>query len=163
MAVSASHSHRILQICFWRFKILLPPKCKPFLPRLVVILEFKNCCKISDDSFLKIYLFVALPCRVCAAARAFSGCGGWELLFGCGAWVSCCCGFSCCRALSLGCSGLSSCSTWTQQLRLLRSRGQTQQQGFIALGHVESSTNGDRTLVPCIGRWTPNHQTMREA
>ena len=106
----------------------------------------------------KIDLFVVLSYWVCDAAQAFSGCGGWELLFSCGAWVSHCGGFSCCGALSLGCLGFRSCSTWTQQLRLLEPRGQAQQvwrAGLVAPEHVESSTNGDQTLSPALAGGLP--------
>ena len=32
----------------------------------------------------------------------------------------------------------------------------------VALQHVESSWSRDRTLVPWIGRWIPNHWATRE-
>ena len=35
--------------------------------------------------------------------------------------------------------------------------------GLVALWHVGSSWTRDRTRVPCIGRWTLNHCTTREA
>ena len=52
------------------------------------------------------------------------------------------------------CMGFSSCSTWAQQLRHV---------GFGAPQHVGFSWSGDRTCVPCIGRWILNHLTIREA
>ena len=44
--------------------------------------------------------------------------GVWGLLCILGVQASRCCGFSCCRARALGCTGFSSCDTWAQQLGL---------------------------------------------
>ena len=63
-------------------------------------------------------------------------------------------------------SGLSSCSTQTQQLRLACFRAQAQQlwrTGPAAPRHVGSPRTRARTPVPRIGRQTPNHCATREA
>ena len=35
--------------------------------------------------------------------------------------------------------------------------------GLVTLRHVGSSQARDRTLVPCIARWIPDHRTPRGA
>ena len=77
----------------------------------------------------------------------------WEgLLSGCCALASYCSGFSCCRVWALGCLGLvvtagrlSSCGT----------RLTCPAAGGIFLDQFP-------TCVPCIGRWTLNHWTIKE-
>ena len=68
-------------------------------------------------------------------------------------------GFSLQRPLQLwrvgsGCTGVSGCSMCAQQVWCV---------DFVARWHMGSSWTGDRTHVSCIGKWIPNHQTMREA
>ena len=58
----------------------------------------------------------------------------------CGAWVSRCSGFLCCRARG-------------QQLCCAV--------GLVAPQRVESSQTRDPTRVPCTGRWILNHLTTR--
>ena len=56
--------------------------------------------------------------------------------------------------------GLSSCSTWSQQLQLSGSRAWAQQlwhSGLVTPRHVGSSQTKDQTRVPCIGSQIPNH------
>ena len=48
----------------------------------------------------------------------FSSCGKWELLSSCGARASFCSGFSCCKAQTLGCMGLSSWGSQALEHRL---------------------------------------------
>ena len=65
-----------------------------------------------------------------------------------------CGGFSCCRALTLGCFGFSCGGTWAQQLQLPGSRAQAQQlwcAGLVALQPVGSSWTRDWTCVSCTG------------
>ena len=57
------------------------------------------------------------------------------------------------RAQALGGAGLSSCSTWAQELWYT---------GLVALWHAESSWTRDQTRVPCIGRQILNHWTTRQ-
>ena len=64
----------------------------------------------------------------------------------CGEWASQWGGFSCCAARALGCAG-SGVAAMSR----------------VALRHVDSSWTRDWTHVPCIGMWTPNHWTTREA
>ena len=64
----------------------------------------------------------------------------------CGEWASQCGGFSCCAARALGCASSGVVAT-----------------SRVASRHVESSQTRDWTHVPCIGMWTPNHWTTREA
>ena len=88
--------------------------------------------------------------------------GGYSLLL--------CAGFSLRWLLLLWstgsrCVGFSSCGMRAQQLWLAGSRVQAQQlwcTGLVALWHVGSSRTRDRTCVPCIGRWIPNHCTTTE-
>ena len=64
------------------------------------------------------------------------------------------------------CVGFSSCGTQAQQLWLTGARAQAQQlwcMGLVAPWHVGSSKTRAQTHVPCIGRWTLNHCTTREA
>ena len=65
----------------------------------------------------------------------------------CLVWASHCSVFSCCRAWALGYVSFSSCVTQT---------------GLVYLQQVESSQTRDQTHVPCIGRWSLNHRTIRE-
>ena len=63
-----------------------------------------------------ILFFLAVLGLHCCT-RAFSSYSEWRLLSSCGAQVSHCGGFSCCRARVLGHTGFSSCDTWAQFLR----------------------------------------------
>ena len=72
----------------------------------------------------------------------------------CGARVSHCSGFSCCRAWALGMWASVVVARGLQQLWLT---------GLVAPRHVGSSQARARTRVPCIGRQTPNHCATREA
>ena len=65
----------------------------------------------------------------------------------CLVWASPCGVFSCCRAWALGYVSFSSSVTQT---------------GLVYLQQVESSPTRDQTHVPCIGRWSLNHRTIRE-
>jgi len=65
----------------------------------------------------------------------------------CLVWASHCSVFSCCRVWALGYVSFSSCVTQT---------------GLVYLQQVESSQTRDQTHVPCIGRWSLNHRTIRE-
>ena len=53
--------------------------------------------KLVVASFLNFYLSLASPLRLCCCTWATSSCGEQRLLSSCGAWVSHCDGFSCCR------------------------------------------------------------------
>ena len=91
----------------------------------------------AADFFVRfMYLFPAvlgLHCRVGAFLW-----GEREPLSGCAAWVSHCGGFSC-GAAARGCVSFSSRS-----------------HRLSCLAHVRPSWTGDRTRVPCIGRWIFN-------
>ena len=65
----------------------------------------------------------------------------------CLVWASHCSVSSCCRAWALGYVSFSSCVAQT---------------GLVYLQQVESSQTRDQTHVPCIGRWSLNHRTIRE-
>ena len=128
-------------------------KFKWTLQMSVLLFSFKS---------LKIILFYFLFMAVlglCCYVRAFSGCGEQGTTLGCSAWDSHWCGFSCgAQALYTGFSswplGLSSCGSLAQWLWSM---------GLIVPLHVVSSWIRDQTRVPCTGRWTLNHWTIREA
>ena len=67
-------------------------------------------------------------------------------------------GFFCCRAWVWGRVGFSSWSEWALDC-WLSSCGTD----LVALRHVGSSWTRNWTRVICIGRWTPNYWTTREA
>ena len=81
---------------------------------------------------------------LCCCTRAFSGCSERGLLSSCGMGASHCGGISFCRAWALACR--------------LRSGG-TQACCPLACGIL---LTGVWTCVPCPGRWTVNHWTIRE-
>ena len=68
--------------------------------------------KLVVTSFLNFYLFLASPLRLCCCTWATSSCGEQRLLSSCGAWVSHCDGFSCCR-----CQLKKRCTTWELQVK----------------------------------------------
>ena len=86
---------------------------------------------------------------LCCCMWAFSSCGEQGLIFIAVAQASHCRGFSCCGALALdrGASVVAShgLSSWAS--------------GLVVQQHVGSSLTRDQTLVPCVGRQTPNHCT----
>ena len=88
--------------------------------------------------------------------RLFSRCSELGLLFSCGSLCST--GFSLRWLLLLWNTGsrhmgLSSCSSWAQQLWCT---------GLAAPWQVKSSQTRNQTCVPCIGRWILNHWTTGE-
>ena len=104
--------------------------------------------------FFNIYLFIFGCAGLCCCTQASSSCSKQKILSSCGAWASHCIDFSCCRAQALGSVGFINCSVWIQCL---------QPMGLVAPRQVESSWTRDPTHVPCIGRWTSNHGSTREA
>ena len=96
------------------------------------------------------FFLAVLDCPCCM--QVFSSFGKQGLLSICSARVSHCSGFSC-GAPALGCTGFSSCSTWTQSLH---ARGH-------APGHVGSSQIRDQIGVRCTARQILNHWANREA
>ena len=71
----------------------------------------------------------------------FSSCGKQRLHCSCGAQVSHCCGFSCCRAWALEHMGFSRSNVWTQQLWCM---------GLVAPGHVKYSWQGIKPMFPAL-------------
>ena len=106
-------------------------------------------------AFFLNYLFMAklsLP----ACTGAFSSCG---------AWVSHCTGFSCCRARVPEHPGSSGHGPQAQQLRFTGSRAWPRcwwHTGWAALWHVKYPQARDWTHVPSTGRRILNHCTTRE-
>ena len=112
---------------------------------------------------LFIYLFVCFI-YLFLSALVLCCCAGFLQLWPAGATLRCGAqasrrgGFSCCGAWAL--------VTWASVVvacRLQSAGSAVVAPGFIAPRHVGSSRTRARTCVPCIGRWTPNHCTTREA
>ena len=108
------------------------------------------CCKTtgSTDSsrrkkYLVIYWLFTYSFKIflfsSRFAWAFSICSKRGLLSSWGTWASHCSGFSACGAQALECVSLA------------------------APRHVGSSRTGDRTCVPCTGRWILNQRAIRKA
>ena len=111
----------------------------------------------------KINLFIYGCTRSLLLCVAVSGCRDQGLLSSCGARVSHCGGFSCCRAQPLGswasvvaAQGLISCGLQTLERAGFRSCG------LVALRHVKSSRTRDWTHVPFIGRRILIHRSTRK-
>ena len=103
--------------------------------------------------FKKMYLsMAALGLRCCW--WTFSRCRELGLHSSCRAQASHCGGFSCCGTQAVEHTGFSSCCMRAQWLWLM---------GLVVPQLVGSSWTRDRTGVPCIARWIPNHWTTREA
>ena len=129
-------------------------------------ISFRDLVSSSLKIIFKI-LFIDLLLAVLGlcCSGLFSSCGERGLLSSCSAQPSLCSGFSCCGAQASGYAGFSSCGTWAQQLQLPGSRAQAQylcNTGLVALRHVGSSWNRDRTRVSCIGRRILYHWATRE-
>ena len=111
-----------------------------------------------------IYLFMPVLGLHCCA-QAFSSCGKGGNSLGavrgdalsCSVQASHCSGFSLLQHMGSGACRL--------QLCLVGSRVRAQYlwcTGLVASWHVQSSCTGDRTHVPCIGRWFLYHRPTRE-
>ena len=94
-------------------------------------------------------LFIHLLIWGCAGSsflcRLFSSCSKQGLLSSCGGRTSHCGSLSCCRAQSLGPTGFSSCSMWTQYFWFPGPRAQAQQMwltGLVAPRHVDLPRSG---------------------
>ena len=122
-----------------------------------------HCAEFLFFLILFIYLFLAeLGLRCCSRAFLQLRQTNYSSLW--------CKGFSLrwlllLQSMRSTCTGFSSCGSWAQQLWLKGSRAQAQQlwrMGLVVPQHVGSSQIGDRTHVPCIGKWVINHCTTRE-
>ena len=64
--------------------------------------------------FIYLFFFLLVMLSLCCCLLAFPGCGELKLLSSYSPRASHWRGFSCCRALALGCTGFSGCSIWAQ-------------------------------------------------
>ena len=100
--------------------------------------------------FFNFYFLASLdlPCRV----QSFSSYGDWGLISSCSAQASLL-WFLLLQNTGSKCVGFSSRGTQPQWLRCT---------GLVALWHLGSSETRIQALVPCTGRWIPNHWTTRK-
>ena len=102
---SCVESHRVSKPCFNR------PALEAHLVRLASLWVNQR----IDTLKFTFHLFTFGCCMgLHWCTWAFSSCGQWGPLSGCGVWASHCGGFFCCRAWALGWEGFSSCSPWPQ-------------------------------------------------
>ena len=106
--------------------------------------------KVQENFFFFKHLFSSglLHLGCCVGSSLVAGKQG--LLPGCGAWASHCGGFSCCRALALGCAGASEVAA--PGLYLEHRFNECGALSFVTPRRVGSSWTRDRIHVSCIGR-----------
>ena len=82
---------------------------------------FLPCKYVHLYHFKNYFIYIIFGCaRSSLLCGLFSSCGKQRLLSSCSAWASRCSRFSHCRTQALRHVGFSSCSTWAQELPLLR-------------------------------------------
>ena len=119
----------------------------------------------SNLKFFFIYLFIFGCPGSSMLPGLFSSWGEWVPLCSCGAGVSHCGGFSCCRTWALGHAGFCNCSFLALERRL-SSCGMylvLVAWSLVAPWYVGSSWTRGQTCVSCIGRWILYHWAIKEA
>ena len=119
-----------------------------------VAVSFSPITQTGNEGSRKLFFFKhlfssgLLHLGCCVGSSLVAGKQG--LLSGCGSWASHCGGFSCCRALALGCAGASEVAA--PGLYLEHRFNECGALSFVTPRRVGSSWTRDRIHVSCIGR-----------